>query len=64
MTFTVDQRKWLDATKDHIAGNLAIEPDDLEEVPFDAIGGLGRAYELFGDKLASILDELNARLAA
>ncbi len=63
-TFTTDQRRWLDAIKDHIASSLAIEQDDLEEVPFNAIGGLGRAYELFGDKLAAILDELNARLAA
>lgn len=63
VTFTVDQRKWLDAIKDHIASSLAIEQDDLEEVPFNTIGGLGRAYELFGDRLAPILDELNMRLA-
>jgi type I restriction enzyme R subunit len=64
VTFTADQRKWLDAIKDHIASSLAIEQDDLEEVPFNSIGGLGRAYELFGDKLAALLDELNVRLAA
>ena len=29
-----------------------------------AVGGLCRAYELFGDKLIAILDELNMRLAA
>ena len=63
ITFTVDQKKWLDAIKDHIASSLAIEQDDLEEVPFNTIGGLGRAYELFGDGLAPILDELNMRLA-
>jgi type I restriction enzyme R subunit len=63
-TFTTDQRKWLDAIKDHIASSLAIEQDDLEEVPFNTIGGLGRAYELFGEQLAAILDELNLRLAA
>jgi len=63
VTFTVDQKKWLDAIKDHIASSLAIEQDDLEEVPFNTIGGLGRAYELFGDRLAPILDELNMRLA-
>jgi type I restriction enzyme, R subunit len=63
VTFTVDQKKWLDAIKDHIASSLAIEQDDLEEVPFNTIGGLGRAYELFGEKLAPILDELNMRLA-
>jgi type I restriction enzyme R subunit len=64
VAFTADQRKWLDAIKDHIASSLAIEQDDLEEVPFNSIGGLGRAYELFGDKLGAILDELNMRLAA
>jgi type I restriction enzyme R subunit len=62
--FTADQRKWLDAIKDHIAASLNIEQDDLEEVPFNSIGGLGRAYELFGDTLNAILDELNERLAA
>ena len=62
--FTADQRKWLDAIKDHIAASLNIEQDDLEEVPFNSIGGLGRAYELFGDNLNAILDELNERLAA
>ncbi len=64
VTFTADQRKWLDAIKDHIAASLNIEQDDLEEVPFNSIGGLGRAYELFGDELNAILDELNERLAA
>ncbi len=61
--FTVDQRRWLDAIKDHIAGSLAIEQDDLEEIPFNSIGGLGRAFELFGDQLTGILNELNMRLA-
>jgi len=64
VVFTTDQKKWLDAIKDHIAASLNIEQDDLEEVPFNTIGGLGRAYELFGDRLAAILDELNVRLAA
>lgn len=64
VVFTDDQRKWLDAIKDHIAASLNIEQDDLEEVPFNTIGGLGRAYELFGDELTAILDELNMRLAA
>ena len=61
---TADQRKWLDAIKDHIASSLNIEQDDLEEVPFNQIGGIGKAYELFGDQLSAILDELNMRLAA
>ena len=63
-SFTIEQRRWLDAIKDHIATSLSIEQDDLDEVPFNQIGGLGRAYEVFGEKLPAILDELNARLAA
>lgn len=31
---------------------------------FYQLDGLGRAYELFGDKLNAIPDELNMRLAA
>jgi type I restriction enzyme R subunit len=62
--FTEEQRRWLDAIKDHIASSLSIGRDDLDDVPFNRIGGLGRAYELFGDRLDGILDELNARLAA
>ena len=53
--FTDDQRRWLDAIKDHIAASLNIEQDDLEEIPFNQIGGLGRAYELFGESLGSHL---------
>jgi type I restriction enzyme R subunit len=64
VTFTTDQRKWLDAIKDHIASSLSIEQDDFDGVPFSQIGGLGRAYELFGDRLPEILEDLNARLAA
>ena len=62
--FTPEQRKWLDAIKDHIANSLSIEQDDFESVPFSQIGGLGRAHELFGNQLAHILEELNVRLAA
>jgi len=62
--FTNEQRRWLDAIKDHIANSLSIEQEDFESVPFNQIGGLGRAHELFGDRLPVILEDLNARLAA
>lgn len=62
--FTAEQRQWLDAIKDHIATSAAIEQDDLEYAPFNVLGGLGKAYDVFGDGLTGILDELNARLAA
>lgn len=62
--FTPEQRQWLDAIKDHIANSLSIEQDDFDGVPFNRFGGLGRAYELFGEKLPVIIEDLNARLAA
>ncbi len=62
--FTPDERKWLDAIRDHIATSLRIERDDLADVPFNQMGGLGAAARLFGEKLDAILDELNERLAA
>jgi type I restriction enzyme R subunit len=62
--FTADQRKWLDAIKDHIASSLHIEQDTFDDLPFRQMGGLGRAYELFGDGLTGILEELNERSAA
>jgi type I restriction enzyme R subunit len=64
VAFTPEQRKWLDAIKDHVAASLSIEQDDLSEVPFNRMGGLGRAYELFGNGLADLLEDLNMRLAA
>jgi type I restriction enzyme R subunit len=64
ITFSPEQRKWLDAVKNHIAASLAIDQDDLEEVPFKQFGGLGAAYQLFGDTLPTLLDELNQRLSA
>ena len=43
---------------------LAICAELGSDVPFSQIGGLGRAYELFGERLPEILEDLNARLAA
>ena len=40
------------------------EADDLNDVPFAQMGGLGRAHQLFGDRLTALLEELNGSLAA
>jgi type I restriction enzyme R subunit len=64
VVFTAEQGDWLDAIKDHIAKSLRIEEDDFEYAPFNQIGGLGRAHDLFGERLPVILEELNRRLAA
>ena len=58
------QQAWLDAIKNHIATSLRIEQDDFVEIPFIQMGGWGRVSDLFGDRLPSLLDELNDRLAA
>ena len=62
--FIPEQRRWLEAIRDHIANSLTIEKDDFEYAPFNQPGGLGKAHKLFGDNLHTILGELNNRLAA
>ncbi len=62
--FTPGQLRWLEMIRDHIAANLGIEPDDFEYAPFAQEGGLGKAHQLFGDKLPEMLASLNDVLAA
>src|SRR6185295_2875969 len=63
-TFTPEQHAWLNLIRDHIATSLSIEPDDLDLSPFNQRGGLGKAHQLFGEQLPTLLDELNEALAA
>ena len=62
--FTAEQIRWLEMIRDHIAANLSIEVDHFDLAPFAQQGGLGRAYQVFGDNLNKTLDELNAVIAA
>ena len=62
--FTSEQRAWLEAIRDHVAGSLRVEMSDLDEVPFRQRGGLGKVYDLFGDELDELLEELNEVLVA
>jgi type I restriction enzyme R subunit len=62
--YTKQQIRWLEMIRDHIAGNLSIETDDFEYVPFSQTGGVGKVYQLFGEELNIMLDELNERLVA
>ena len=61
-TFTDEQVRWLQAIRDHIAGSVSIEMSDFQYAPFNQQGGLGKAYELFGEKLPDLLNELNVAL--
>lgn len=53
-------------TKDHfiIIDAFHIEKDDFNLSPFDAKGGLGKMWQLFGDNTYNIINELNEALAA
>ena len=62
--FTDEQRRWLEAIRDHIAGSVSIELSSFQLAPFHQEGGLSRAYVVFGDDLASLLEELNLELVA
>ena len=62
--FGAEQREWLDRMAEHIAGSLAIAPDDFDLGWFGQHGSLGRAHALFGDALKPLMAELNERLAA
>jgi type I restriction enzyme R subunit len=62
--FTPEQVAWLHLIRDHIATSLTIEPDDFDFAPFSQRGGLGKVYQLFGEQLPTLLDELNEVLAA
>jgi type I restriction enzyme R subunit len=62
--FTSEQLQWLEMIKDHIASSLAINKDDFELSPFYEEGGLIKAYQIFGNQLEEILNELNEVLVA
>lgn len=64
VVFNADQLRWLEAIRDHIASSLAVEPDDFDLDPFVAWGGLGKAQQVFGERLFPLLSELNEVLAA
>jgi type I restriction enzyme R subunit len=62
--FTGEQLEWLHMVRDHMAASIHMDRDDLEMAPFDAKGGLGKMYQLFGESMDAVIDELNEALAA
>ncbi len=60
--FTEEQRQWLGAIKDHIAGSVSIDFEAFQYAPFNQQGGLARAVDLFGGELQPLLEELNVAL--
>ncbi|MEO8615784.1 MAG: DEAD/DEAH box helicase family protein [Luteolibacter sp.] len=62
--FTPEQTQWLQMIRDHITNSFHCHRDDLEMAPFDAAGGLGKMYQLFGEKMDGLIEELNEVLVA
>jgi type I restriction enzyme R subunit len=62
--FSAEQGWWLEGIRDHVIASLEIGRDDFEFTPFKENGGIGKAYQLFGEELWPMLEELNEVLAA
>jgi len=62
--FNEQQMSWLRLIRDHIVTSFHIERDDLERAPFDAKGGMGKMYQLFGEQMDGLIEEMNEVLAA
>ncbi len=62
--FNAEQLAYLHLIKDHLAASLSVERRDLQDLPFSANGGLGRAQQLFGATLEGLLADLTQELAA
>ncbi len=62
--FTTTQMDWLRLLKEHVISSYHIEIEDLDFTPFDAKGGRGKMYQLFGEEMNGIINELNEVLAA
>jgi type I restriction enzyme R subunit len=60
--FTTEQKEWLDMVKEHIVTSLGINMDAFELSPFNQKGGAVKAYQLFGQQLNRIMEELNLEL--
>ncbi len=61
LKFTEEQMYFLRKIKENIATSFYTVADDLEEMEQ---GGHARAYNIFGDKLYEIIDEMNDKLTA
>ncbi len=62
--FTEAQMQWLRMIKDYVANSFHVDKEDFELDPFNKNGGLGKMWQLFGEKTDEIINELNEVLAA
>jgi type I restriction enzyme R subunit len=63
LKFNEEQMNWLRMMKEYIATSFHIEVDAPDYTPFDAIGGRGKMWQLFGTGMKAVISEMNAALA-
>lgn len=64
LKFNEEQMEWLRMIKDHISTSFHMDIEDFNYEPFDGKGGLGKMWQLFGDKTNEIVEELNEGLVS
>jgi type I restriction enzyme, R subunit len=64
LKYTEEQVQWLRMIKDYIAASFHVDREDFELDPFNKKGGLGKMWQLFGEKTDEIIGELNEELVA
>lgn len=62
--FDEEQMQWLRMIKDYVINSFHIDKEDFDLNPFNAQGGLGKMWQLFGEKTEEIINELNEALTA
>src|SRR5450432_1801186 len=55
--FNEEQMQWLRMIKDYVASSFHVEKEDFELDPFNKQGGLGRMWQLFGERTDEIIEE-------
>jgi type I restriction enzyme R subunit len=62
VSFTQEQLSWLEKIKDHIAQSVEFSVEDLESIPFDRMGGYGKAKRVFGERFNEIIQNMTGEL--
>ena len=62
--FSPEQTEWLRLMKDHIANSCQISRDDFDYAQLADMGGLQKAWGVFGKDLDTLMNEMNLELVA
>ncbi len=64
LKFNEEQMTWLRMIKEHISSSFSFSKEDLSLTPFVEKGGLDKMWELFGEQIDKLVDEINQYLIA